>query len=90
MQTASPLQAPRDWLGEIDPAARGLEKSGIVDVFDYGRNRQGLIPLWVGEGDLPTPAFVAEALKASLDRGEGMTLEEYRARMDKRFGKLDR
>ena len=70
MQTASPLQAPRDWLGEIDPAARGLEKSGIVDVFDYGRNRQGLIPLGVGEGDLPTPAFVAEALKASLDRGE--------------------
>ena len=33
--------------------------------------------------------LVDEAL-ASLDRGEGMTLEEYRARMDKRFGKLDR
>lgn len=70
MQTAFPLQAPRDWLGEIDPAARGLEKSGIVDVFDYGRNRQGLIPLWVGEGDLPTPAFISDAIKSSLDRGE--------------------
>ena len=39
-------------------------------MFDYGRDRQGLIPLWVGEGDLPTPAFIVEAAKASLDRGE--------------------
>ena len=27
---------------------------------------------------------------ASLDRGEGMTLEEYRQLMDERFGKLKR
>lgn len=33
--------------------------------------------------------LVDEAL-ASLDRGEGMTLEEYRRRMDERFGKLKR
>ncbi len=33
--------------------------------------------------------LVDEAL-ASLDRGEGMTLDEYRARMDERFGKLKR
>lgn len=33
--------------------------------------------------------LVDEAI-ASLDRGEGMTLEEYRARMDERFGKLKR
>ena len=33
--------------------------------------------------------LVDEAL-ASLDRGEGMTLEEYRQRMDERFGKLKR
>ena len=39
-------------------------------MFDYGRDRQGLIPLWVGEGDLPTPPFIIEAAKASLDRGE--------------------
>ena len=35
--------------------------SGIVEVFNYGRDREGLIPLWVGEGDLPTPAFICEA-----------------------------
>ena len=39
-------------------------------MFNYGRGRQGLIPLWVGEGDRPTPPFIAEAAKASLDRGE--------------------
>ena len=49
---------------------RDVATSGIVEVFNYGRGRQGLIPLWVGEGDLPTPSFISEAAKASLDRGE--------------------
>ena len=44
--------------------------SGIVDVFNYGRSREGLIPLWVGEGDLPTPAFICEAASRSLMAGE--------------------
>ncbi|MBV8188133.1 MAG: hypothetical protein JOY64_19645 [Alphaproteobacteria bacterium] len=33
--------------------------------------------------------LVDEAL-SSLERGEGMTLDEYRKRMEERFGKLDR
>jgi len=60
----------RNWLAEIRPAIREVAPSGIVEVFDYGRGRQGLIPLWVGEGDLPTPSFISEAAKASLDNGE--------------------
>jgi aspartate/methionine/tyrosine aminotransferase len=44
--------------------------SGIVEVFDYGRDKPGLMPLWVGEGDLPTPAFIAEAASRSLAAGE--------------------
>src|SRR5271165_1968149 len=60
----------RNWLAEIHPTVRDVAPSGIVEVFDYGRGRQGLIPLWVGEGDLPPPAEASEALKASLDRGE--------------------
>src|SRR5271166_5519305 len=60
----------RNWLAEIHPTVREAQPSGIVEVFDYGRGRQGLIPLWVGEGDLPPPASVSEAVKASLDRGE--------------------
>jgi aspartate/methionine/tyrosine aminotransferase len=60
----------RDWLAEIQPTVREAAPSGIVEVFDYGRGRQGLIPLWVGEGDLPPPAAASAALKASLDAGE--------------------
>lgn len=44
--------------------------SGIVDVVNYGRDREGLIPLWVGEGDLATPAFIAQAAAESLAQGE--------------------
>ena len=70
------LSSPRtpspepDWLGEIQPAMSAVPPSGIVEVFNYGRGRQGLIPLWVGEGDAPTPRFIGEAAKASIDHGE--------------------
>ncbi len=68
MTIAAP--AERNWLAEIHPVPREAAPSGIVEVFDYGRGRQGLIPLWVGEGDLAPPPAAVEALKASLDRGE--------------------
>ena len=70
MSPFPPPPAGPDWLAEIQPAMRDAPPSGIVEVFNYGRGRQGLIPLWVGEGDRPTPAFIVEAAKASLDRGE--------------------
>ena len=54
----------------LRPEAAGAPTSGIVDVFNYGRTRPGLIPLWVGEGDLPTPAFICEAATRSLAAGE--------------------
>ena len=50
--------------------ARDAPESGIVEVFNYGRTREGLIPLWVGEGDLPTPAFISDAAAKSLRDGE--------------------
>jgi aspartate/methionine/tyrosine aminotransferase len=65
-----PSESSPDWLGAINPQSRAVAESGIVEVFNYGRGRQGLIPLWVGEGDLPTPDFIAEAAALSLARGE--------------------
>ena len=65
-----PVSPVPDWRANVRPAAAALETSGIVEVFDYGRGKPGLIPLWVGEGDLPTPGFIVEAAKASLDQGE--------------------
>ena len=57
-------------LDDLRHEARILPVSGISEVFDYGRHRQGLIPLWVGEGDLPTPRFICDAAAASLAAGE--------------------
>ncbi|MGH2340705.1 pyridoxal phosphate-dependent aminotransferase [Segnochrobactraceae bacterium EtOH-i3] len=45
-------------------------ESGIVAVMNHGRQKDGLIPLWVGEGDLPTPAFICEAASRGLAAGE--------------------
>ncbi len=44
--------------------------SGIEAVANYGRGRPGLIPLWSGESDLPTPDFISSAAKRGLDAGE--------------------
>ena len=52
------------------PAARQAPESGIVEAMNYGRRRGGVIPLWTGEGDMPTPAFIAEAATRSLAAGE--------------------
>ena len=56
--------------GALRAEARDAPESGIVEVFNYGRGREGLIPLWVGEGDLPTPAFISDAAVKSLRDGE--------------------
>src|SRR5437660_2598961 len=50
--------------------ARLAPESGIVEVMNYGRRRGGVVPLWAGEGDMPTPAFIAEAATRSLAAGE--------------------
>jgi aspartate/methionine/tyrosine aminotransferase len=50
--------------------ARYAPESGIVEAMNYGRDRDGMIPLWAGEGDLPTPAFICEAATRALAAGE--------------------
>ncbi len=57
-------------LDSLRPSAARLPESGIVRVFNHGRTKPGLIPLWAGEGDLPTPPFIAEAASAALLGGE--------------------
>jgi len=59
-----------DMLAALRAEARAAPASGIVEVFHYGRNRDGIIPLWVGEGDLPTPYFIHEAASRSFAAGE--------------------
>ena len=66
MNVTMPIPSPLHLRREAEQAPT----SGIVDVFNYGRNREGLIPLWVGEGDLPTPSFICDAAARSLAAGE--------------------
>ncbi len=54
----------------LRPAISGLPESGIVEVVNYGRGRPGLLQLWIGEGDQPTPAFIGEAAHKALLAGE--------------------
>jgi len=65
---ASPLADP--YLDRVRAHIRELPESGIVEVMNYGRSRPGMIPLWAGEGDVPTPGFICEAAAAALHAGE--------------------
>ncbi|MDX8452949.1 pyridoxal phosphate-dependent aminotransferase [Mesorhizobium sp. VK9D] len=54
----------------LRPEALAAPESGIVAVVNHGRLREGLIPLWAGEGDLPTPSFISDAAARGLANGE--------------------
>lgn len=54
----------------IRPAIVDLPGSKIRAVSDAGQGIADLIPLWYGEGDDPTPAFIADAAAAALRRGQ--------------------
>jgi len=57
-------------LQDLNPRARDLPPSGIVELINAGRLKSGLIPLWVGEGHLPTPDFICKAATQSMAAGE--------------------
>jgi Arc/MetJ-type ribon-helix-helix transcriptional regulator len=46
--------------------------------------------MWLGIDDLSWAKPLVDEALASLERGEGLTLDEHRKRMEERFGKLDR
>lgn len=62
--------SPDDLLSGLTSPVRGEPESGIMMAVNHGWRRQGVIPLWAGEGSLPTPAFICEGAKRSLDAGE--------------------
>jgi aspartate/methionine/tyrosine aminotransferase len=63
MQTANLLAA-------ITPQSRDEPDSGIVRAAMYGFSKPGTIPLWAGEGNLPTPEAFSRAASEALARGE--------------------
>lgn len=59
-----------DLIASLRPEARDAPFSGLIEIFNYGREKEGLIPLWAGEGDLPTPSFICDAATRSLAAGD--------------------
>lgn len=57
-------------LETLRAAALAAPESGIVAVVNKGRQVSGLIPLWAGESDLPTPSFISDAATKALAGGE--------------------
>jgi aspartate aminotransferase len=56
---------------------RELPVSRIAEVSALGMGDPAVIPLWYGEGDLPTPAFIGAAATAALQAGH--TFYTYKA-----------
>ena len=46
---------PPDLPARLRPEIEALETSGISQLFALGVDREGVIPLWFGEGDITTP-----------------------------------
>lgn len=57
-------------IGALRTHAREAPDSGIVEIMKYGRARGGVMGLWAGEGDTPTPGFIADAANRALAAGE--------------------
>lgn len=58
------------FLNDLSARALAAPKSGIVELVNHARTRDNLLPLWVGEGDLPTPDFISRAASEALLGGE--------------------
>ena len=54
----------------IRAAIEALPASKIGEVSNVGFGDSSVVPLWFGEGDLPTPDFICEAASEALRRGE--------------------
>lgn len=57
-------------IDSLRPEAVRAPESGIVAVMNHGRRVGDVLPLWAGEGDLPTPDFIREAAIEAINAGE--------------------
>ena len=53
----------------VRPEIDAMEDSPILEVWRLGISQPGVIGLWAGEPDSPTPAFISEAAIAALREG---------------------
>lgn len=61
----------------VRDAINALPTSRIAEISALGMGDPDVVALWYGEGDMPTPDFIAEAANQALRRGE--TFYTYKA-----------
>src|SRR5207244_1921298 len=61
----------------VRAAIRDLSASRIAEISALGFGDPDVIPLWYGEGDLPTPGFIGAAATAAINAGH--TFYTYKA-----------
>ena len=64
------MEAQNSLIAALRDEARLSPDSGIIDIANYAWGRSDVIPLFAGEGDLPTPQFICDAASRSLAAGE--------------------
>jgi aspartate/methionine/tyrosine aminotransferase len=64
------MAKPAGMLNHITPQAANEPDSGIVAAAMQGFAKPGIIPLWSGEGNLPTPEAFTAPVAESLAKGE--------------------
>ncbi|MDX2103915.1 MAG: pyridoxal phosphate-dependent aminotransferase [Alphaproteobacteria bacterium] len=60
---------PDPLVASLRQAAQAVPGSKIGQIFEYGRDKPGLIPMWFGESDVPTPDFIKRAAEDALAQG---------------------
>ncbi len=56
-------------MGLIRPGITELEDSPIIEVWREGFTTEGVIGMWAGEPDVPTPAFICDAAAKGMADG---------------------
>ena len=62
----------------IRPQIQDMVTDNIAVLADRARHIEGVIPLWFGEGDMVTPAFIRDAAKRALDDGRTFYVPDMR------------
>lgn len=82
--SASAAERARYAFDGIRAQIRDLRTENIAVLAMRARELGNVIPLWYGEGDMVTPAFIREAAKKSLDDGQTFYIPNMRG-----FGPLN-
>jgi aspartate aminotransferase len=75
LDTGDPWRSP---LTGIRPQIQDLRTENIAVLAVRARELGDVIPLWYGEGDLVTPAFIRDAAKAAFDAGNTFYIPDMR------------